>query len=365
MGDAIETVHVAVYTVPTDQPEADGTLAWDATTVVVLQVGVGPTAGLGFTYGPAACAGVARDLLADVVRGADPMNPPGTSQAMIRAVRDVGRPGIASMAISAVDAALWDLKARLLDLPLGALLGRCRDQVPAYGSGGFTTYDDYALRRQLHHWVDDLGGAAVKIKVGESWGDRPERDLARTRLTRETVGDETDVFVDANGGYTRGQAVRLGLAYDDLGVSWYEEPVSSDDVAGLAMLREKLSADVAAGEYGYHLPDFTRLLDAGAVDCLQIDVTRCGGITEWLRVASLAAGYGLDVSAHCAPSLHVAPAAAVPNLRHVEYFHDHARLEPMIFDGAATMADGGLSTAPGGAGNGLELRAAAEQFRTG
>ncbi len=361
----IDSLECSVYTVPTDQPEADGTITWSATTCVVVQAGAGGRTGLGYTYGPAACAGIVADLLQEVVVGRPAFAVVGSWGAMVRRCRNAGRPGIVSMAISAVDTALWDLAARLVDRPLADLLGRVRDTVPVYGSGGFTTYDDATLRRQLEHWVGDLGVSAVKIKVGQSWGHAAERDLARTRLARDVVGDQVEVFVDANGGYTRGQAGRLGHAYDDLGVTWFEEPVSSDDLSALAGLRGELATDVAAGEYAYDVAYVNRMCGAGAVDCMQIDVTRIGGITEWQRGAAVAAGYGLDVSGHCAPALHAHLAASVPNLRHLEYFHDHARLEPILFDGVPPVYDGVLHPALDRPGNGLSLRGSdAERYRS-
>ena len=362
----VEDLAWAVYTVPTDQVEADGTATWQSTTCVTVEVTAGGHTGLGYTYGPAGCASVVKDQLREVIIGRPAFAVTDSWEAMVRRCRNAGRPGLVSMAISAVDSALWDLVARLVALPLATLLGGARDRVPVYGSGGFTTYDDATLGAQLEHWVGDLGASAVKIKVGESWGSFANRDLARTMFARRVVGDDVEVFVDANGGYTRGQAGRVGRAYDDLGVTWFEEPVSSDDLVGLAQLRGTLAADVTAGEYAYDLAYVNRMCGADAVDCMQIDVTRIGGVTEWRRAAAVAAGYGLDVSGHCAPALHAHVAASVANLRHVEYFHDHARLEPLLFDGVPEVRDGALQVPLDAPGNGLRLKVSdAERYRTG
>jgi L-alanine-DL-glutamate epimerase-like enolase superfamily enzyme len=277
-------------------------------------------------------------------------------QAMVRAVRNLGRPGLVSYAISAVDTALWDLKATLLGLPVSRLLGAARDEVPVYGSGGFTTYDEAAARAQLEHWTGDLAIPRVKIKIGESWGTRPGRDLARIAFARQVIGPHAELYVDANGGYTRKQAVRMARAMAEAQVTWFEEPVSSDDLDGLREVRDQVTPDVTAGEYGYDLPYFARMVDARAVDCLQADVTRCGGITEWQRAAAVAAARGLQVSGHCAPNLHAHVAAAIPNLRHLEYFHDHARIESMVFDGALDPTGGTLRPDPGRPGLGLALK---------
>ncbi|MFJ9584299.1 enolase C-terminal domain-like protein [Streptomyces acidicola] len=354
---------VSVYTVPTDAPEADGTLAWDTTTVVVAEVTAGDTTGTGWTYGPAAVADLLHEQLTPVVTGLDAFDIAAAHDAMCRTVRNAGRPGVASCAISAVDVALWDLKARLLELPLARLLGRARDTVPVYGSGGFTTYHETHLAAQLGGWVHGQGIPRVKIKIGEAWGRAVPRDLARVQAARQVIGPQAELYVDANGAYTRKQAIRVGRALADHGVGWFEEPVSSDDLTGLRLVRDTLVCDVAAGEYGYDLPYFARMLAAGAVDCLQVDATRCGGITEFLRAAALAQAHGLEISAHCAPHVHAAAAAAVPNLRHIEWFHDHVRVESLFFDGALD-PDGGFVRPGAGVGHGLTLRSAdVEEYR--
>jgi L-alanine-DL-glutamate epimerase-like enolase superfamily enzyme len=359
----VESVTSAIYEIPTDGPEADGTLSWDKTTAVTVAVNAGGRSGLGWTYGAGAAAHVVEDLLAPVVVHRSALDPRGANTAMSKTVRNVGRPGIAATAISAVDVALWDLQAKLLDVPLHRLLGVEGDAVAVYGSGGFTTYDDRQTGDQVCDWLERCGVGAVKIKIGESWGQRPERDLSRVELVSGLAGDAGEIFVDANGAYSVGQAIRMGHRFAELGVTWFEEPVSSDDLAGLQAVRGAITADVAAGEYGYDLPYFARMLGAGAVDCLQIDATRCGGVTEFLRAAAVAAAHGFDVSGHCAPHLHAAFVGAVPNLRHVEYFHDHVRIEEtLLFDGAKPARDGCLRPASR-PGHGLTLRGDAERWR--
>lgn len=366
-GPRVDAVACAVHTVPTDTPEADATLAWDATTLVLVRLRSGTVHGLGYTYGAPATAQIVTGQLADVVTGRCVWDVPGAQEAMSRAVRNAGRPGLVAHAVSAVDIALWDLKARLLDLPLVHLLGAARPDVPVYGSGGFTTYDEDRQDRQLRGWTEELGIPRVKIKIAESRGGAEQRDRQRIAAARRSIGDTVALYVDANGGYTRKQARRIAPHLDDHGVTWFEEPVSSDDLAGLAQVRAAVAPDVTAGEYGYHLPYFRHLIDAGAVDCLQADVTRCGGITGWLRAAALAEAAGLEISGHCAPQLHAHVAAAVPNVRHLEWFHDHVRIEQRLFDGTLRPDGGSLRPgADGTPGHGLTLRPdRAETYRTG
>jgi L-alanine-DL-glutamate epimerase-like enolase superfamily enzyme len=307
---------------------------------------------------------VVADTLRDVVVGTDPMDVAGTWGGMVRAIRNFGRPGVVSHAISAVDCALWDLKARMMETSLVAVLGAAREEVPLYGSGGFVSLSGPQLERQLLGWVRDRGIPRVKIKIGEDWGRRCARDLERVRFARLVIGDDAQLYVDANGGYTRKQAVRVARQLIELGVSWFEEPVSSDDLEGLREVRDLVDVEVAAGEYGYDLAYYVRMLAAEAVDCLQVDVTRCGGITEFLRVAGLAAANGLQVSAHCAPAISVAPCAAVPNFRHLEFFADHERIEQQAFDGVLDPKGGVFRPDRSQPGAGLELKAKdIERFR--
>ena len=337
----VEAVEAQAYTVPTDLPEADGTAAWDSTTIVMVFVRAGGLEGLGYTYADPSVASVVAGKLAGVVHGTGAMDPPSACLAMQRAVRNLGRAGLCAAAISAVDTALWDLKAKLLGLPLASLLGRYRDSVEIYGSGGFTSYDDRQLRAQLASWVEKDGCRAVKMKIGTE----PGRDPARVQAAKEAIGGAS-LFVDANGAFTAKQAIALGRAFaGEQDVRWFEEPVSSDDLAGLRRVREQVPApmDVAAGEYGYELDYFRRMLEAGAVDVQQADATRCGGVTGFLHAASLCEGFHTDLSAHCAPALHRHLGCAAPRFRNVEWFHDHVRIEAMLFDGAPVPRDGRIA----------------------
>jgi len=352
----VESLNVAVYTVPTTEPESDGTLTWNATTVVVVELTSGGKNGLGFSYATGACARLIHDVLADVVVGQDVMDVGRCWSRMVRAIRNFGRPGVASMAIAAVDIALWDLKAKVMELPLVEVLGKVHDDVAIYGSGGFTSLTDDQLANQLGDWAHGQGIPRVKMKVGESWGARPERDLERARIARTTIGNQVELFVDANGGYSPKQAVRMASAFEALDITWFEEPVSSDHLSALAEIRAQTPIDVAAGEYGYDLFYFQAMCAAGAVDCLQADVSRCAGISEWLRVAAIAEAHGLQISGHCAQSLHLHPACAIDNVRHLEYFADHARVDRLLFDGVVDPVAGSLRPDLSRPGLGLELK---------
>jgi L-alanine-DL-glutamate epimerase-like enolase superfamily enzyme len=352
-GVAVERLEVSAYEVPTDEPESDGTLEWDSTTIVLVEAEAGGRRGLGHTYGHVAAAELIDSKLAGEVAGCDALAPPEAWAKMQRQVRNVGRPGIGAMAVSAVDIALWDLKARLLDVPLAAALPRFRESVPVYGSGGFTSYSNERLRAQLGGWAGD-GIPRVKMKVGR----HPEADAARVAVARDALGDDVELMVDGNGAYRRKDAVYWAERFAEFGVSYFEEPVSSEDLEGLCLIRNLAPAgmSIAAGEYGWDLPYFHQMLEARAVDILQADVTRCGGITNMLRVDGLCKARCLPFSAHCAPAISAHACCAMESLVHLEYFHDHVRVERMLFEGTLTPADGELRPDPSRAGLGLELK---------
>jgi L-alanine-DL-glutamate epimerase-like enolase superfamily enzyme len=350
---AIDRIEADEYSVPTDFPESDGTLQWKSTTLVLVHAHGGNKTGLGYTYADKATATLIRDLLSEVVKGQKAMAPSASWNAMVARIRNLGRPGIASMAISAVDIAVWDLKARLLNVPLLTLLGPVRDSVPVYGSGGFTSYSNQQLQRQLAEWVRQ-GISRVKMKIGRD----AKADIGRVQAARSAIGRDVELFVDANGAYTRNQALEQAEKFAEFNVSWFEEPVSSDDLAGLRLLRDRAPAgmEIAAGEYGYDSGYFRRMLTSGAVDVLQADATRCGGITGFLQAAALCEAHHVPLSAHTAPSIHCHVGCAATPLRHVEYFHEHVRIENMFFDEVRSPTNGELAPDLSRPGMGIELK---------
>ena len=350
----VDRLETCCFTIPTDDVESDGTLEWASTTIVVVEAVGGGHRGLGWTYAPEAAESVVHALLAPRVVGQSLDDLGRLWLELGAAVRNAGRPGIAFCALSAVDLALWDLRARLLDVPLATLVPAAHDRVPVYGSGGFCSYADERLAEQLGGWVAQ-GLDCVKMKLGRE----PERDAHRLSVAREAIGD-AELMVDANGAFGAKEAIRWAERYvAEWDVRWFEEPVSSADADGLRRVRHASRLEVAAGEYGYVLADFRNLV--GSVDCLQADVTRCGGLSGLLRVNGLASAHELDVSAHCAPQLSAHAFCAVDRLRHLEYFHDHVRVESLLFDGVLTPVDGALVPDRSRAGNGLELKRADAQ----
>jgi L-alanine-DL-glutamate epimerase-like enolase superfamily enzyme len=349
----IKEVDVSTYTIPTDFPESDGTLEWDRTTIVIVTVSGGNQVGIGYTYADEATAALIHDTLRPVILGANGLSPQAIYMAGWRRIRNLGRPGICSMAISAVDCAIWDLKARLLGIPLVRLLGQVRKGAPVYGSGGFTSYSDKQLADQLAGWVRS-GIPRVKMKVGRD----AKRDRQRVQAAREAIGGNAQLFVDANGAYGRCEALSQASIFAGFDVSWFEEPVSSDDLEGLRWVRDRAPAamQIAAGEYGYDIFYFQRMLAAGAVDVQQADVTRCGGVTVFMQVAALCQAHNVPLSCHTAPALHTHVACASLSFMNLEYFHDHVRIEGMLFDGLPQLINGELRPDLSRPGTGLEIK---------
>jgi L-alanine-DL-glutamate epimerase-like enolase superfamily enzyme len=349
-GPSIEQVRAHVYRFPADAPEADGTMTWEATTMVLVEIAAGGKTGTGYSYAARAAADVVVDLLTPRVVGHSAFSIPQLWDAMVGAVRNAGWRGIAACAIAAMDVALWDLKARLLEMPLASLFGQQRETVAIYGSGGFTSYSNDRLAQQLSDWIERGGCRFVKMKIGS----QPDMDADRVSTARKAIG-KAELFVDANGAYSRKQALSFAERFVEFGISWFEEPVSSDDLDGLRLIRDRGPAgmDIAAGEYGYDSFYFRRMLAAGAVDVIQADATRCCGYTGFLRAAALADAWGIPLSSHCAPALHLPVCCAAPRVRHMEWFHDHVRIEQAVFDGAPVAQDGAIAPMLDRPGHGL------------
>jgi L-alanine-DL-glutamate epimerase-like enolase superfamily enzyme len=356
----IDELSVSAFEIPTDAPESDGTYQWQSTTLVVVTLTAAGENGIGFTYADTATAKLIYHQMRPILIGCDAFSVRANWDIMVRSIRNLGRAGICAMAISAIDTAFWDLKAKLLGLPLVRLFGQVRHALPLYGSGGFTSYSIDRLQNQLGDWAA-RGISRVKMKVGRD----PRADIERVAAARQAIGRNSGLFVDANGAYSRKQALVQANRFVESDVVWFEEPVSSDDLDGLRLVRDRAPArvEIAAGEYGYDIGYFNRMLQAGAVDVLQMDATRCGGFTGLLEAASLCELHQIELSTHCAPALHLHLGCAVPRIRHAEYFYDHVRIERMLFDGVIDPVGGELAPDLSRPGLGLELkRRDAERF---
>jgi L-alanine-DL-glutamate epimerase-like enolase superfamily enzyme len=349
----VTSLAVSAYTIPTETPESDGTIKWESTTMVLVTIEAGGKKGIGYSYADASAAFLIAHSLKSLVIGKNALDIPSITHWLIHQIRNNGNTGIGMMAVSAIDNALWDLKAKLFNVPLCQLLGKVKDEMLIYGSGGFTSYTDYQLQQQLGGWAEQ-GLKYVKMKIGR----HPEQDTYRVKLAREAIGAETGLYVDANGGYTVKQAIALAQEFAAYDISWYEEPVNSDNLEGLRFIREHLAdgVNIAAGEYGYNFPYFKAMLAANAVDVLQADATRCGGISGFMKAGYLCEAWQLPFSSHCAPALHLHAALSLPSFFIAEYFFDHARIENMLFDGAVQPENGSLRPDMSRPGLGIDFK---------
>ena len=363
---AVDELEVAAYTIPTDAPEADGTLSWDATTIVVVHAHGAGECGLGYTYADVSTAKLIASKLGGIV---------ATAATRCGAAGGVGGDGRADPkpwpTRDHLDGdrrgrrrRLWDLTGARAGPAAGKLLGMARACVPVYGSGGFTAYPAQRLSEQLGAWVEQ-GIPRVKIKVGSE----PDKDPARVLLAREVIGPRAELFVDANGAYTRKQALGLAERFrDQAQVSWFEEPVSSNDLLeGLRLLRDRVrrpgwrdrsranTATTRSTSSGCSTPErstFSRPTSPAAP-----------ASPSFLRVGALCRAHGVPLSLHCGPSIHLHPATALENFAHLEYFHDHVRIEDMLFDGVVDPVEGALAPDLDRPGIGLELkRGEAERY---
>lgn len=349
----VSRLNVNCYEIPTDAPEGDGTLEWNSTTLVLVEVEAGGKKGIGYSYTSEAAGSLIHKKLRALVTGANAWDIEGVTNSLVRYIRNSGTCGIAMMAVSAVNNALWDLKAKLVDLPLCLLLGRQRGQMLLYGSGGFTTYSRKQLHDQFEHWKNE-GITYFKMKIGA----HPQQDIKRVEEARAVIGAASKLMVDANGAYSEREALERIADLEDMDIFWVEEPVSSDNLKALQFIRGKVpnTINIAAGEYGYELPYFKAMTDARAVDVLQADATRCGGISGFIKAGILAEACGIRFSSHCAPALHLHAALALPSFFISEYFHDHVRIESMLFDGTRKPVNGALQPEPDRPGLGLDFK---------
>lgn len=357
----ITSGQITALKIPTDRPESDGTAKWDSTTIIIVELTAAGVTGLGYAYTNVAAATVAQELVDKEILNQQAFDIPQLHSAMNNKTRNWGRPGLVSNAISAIDTCLWDLKARVLNQPLLSLIGKARDEIQAYGSGGFTSYSEKELIDQLTGWASE-GFGSVKMKVGRE----PDKDVARVAAVQKALDGRAKLYVDANGAYDRQQALVKSRQFGDQGVTWFEEPVTSDDRIGLRYLVDRAPdlMQIAAGEYIYVLDDARLMIEAQAVDVLQSDVTRCGGISNFVKIGNLCETFHFPLSGHTAPSLHAILCCALVPACNLEYFHDHVRVENMIFDGVPQPVRGKLKPDLSRPGLGLEFkRIDSERFR--
>jgi L-alanine-DL-glutamate epimerase-like enolase superfamily enzyme len=291
--------------------------------VVVLLVHLETDAGLrglGFAYAlqgsGRALLAVAEDDLEPLVVGEDPLDHERLAAKVYWRLQTVGRLGLVTQAYSAIDLALWDLKGKAAGLPLYKLLGGARESAPVYGSDtGWLWMSPEEILDASRPYLDQ-GVMGIKVKVGAD----PEADADRLTRLREALGDDVWLAVDANERYDQGTALAMGRFFEEeIGADWFEEPITCEDVDGHRRLASRLEIPIAAGEMLFSRDEFARYLEGGALDVVQPDVTRLGGLTGWLKVAALAEWHHRPLSPHLLPEVGVHLACGLPGVTSVEY----------------------------------------------
>jgi D-galactarolactone cycloisomerase len=308
----------------------------------------------GLAPGLALSREVIHRVLKPVLLSQDPLCTEQLWDDMFWRVRGFGRKGLAFAAISSVDIALWDLKAKLFGVPLYRLLGPFTDRVPIYGSGGWTSYTEAELVREQTGYVE-RGIPRVKMKVAKDFGRAEAEDVRRLAAVRKAVGDDVEIYVDANNGYYAKQAIGMARHLADYNVKWFEEPVLADDIAGLAAIARAIDIPVATGEHEYTRYGFRELIAQGGADIVQPDVGRVGGVTEWMKVAHLAHAFNLPVAPHAVQLVHLHLACCTPNLKVVECLGTVEETDRLWYTEFPEQRDGYWSPYPDRPGLGLEL----------
>jgi L-alanine-DL-glutamate epimerase-like enolase superfamily enzyme len=277
--------------------------------------------GLGFTYsiiphGTREIGSLINPSIDSLIRGLDPCDHERIWYRMWRGLDWVGRGGIVVLAVAAVDIALWDLKAKIAGQPLHQLLGGARDRVPVYNTDGGW------LNHTIEQLVDETkkivaaGFRGTKIKVGK---DDPMEDTERIAAVREVLGPKRNLMVDANERFTHAEAIKRARMWEEFNLFWFEEPLPAEDILGHAKVKAHTSIPIALGESLFTRQQFKDYIASDGVSILQADCCRCGGITEWLKIAHMADCYNMQVSPHFVMELHLPLVAAIPNGLFVEY----------------------------------------------
>ena len=268
-------------------------------------------------------------------------------------LRGVGRKGLSFCALSAIDTALWDLKGKIVDLPLYRLLGGNQPRVPVYASGGWTSYDDDQLVDEMKGMVA-RGFETIKFKVGVENGRNLRRDVTRVRKVREAVGPDISLLVDANNGFDAASAIQLANRIREFDIMLFEEPVFADDIPGLARFRRGTDIPLATGEHEYTKFGVRDLLLAEAADIVQVDGARAGGYTEMLKCAALTQAWNVKFAPHAMENIHLHLVAAVPNAFMLERLLMFEDITAQVFKDAPVPVDGYM-TVPELPGLGLAL----------
>ncbi len=287
----------------------------------------------------------------ELIKGEDPLRTEQVTAKLRAASAPCGPGGVAALAISAIDIALWDIRGKAFGVPLARLLGGLRDRVPAYASGALTRTTPPGKLERAAAALVEKGYSQIKTQMAVD-GLNAAQEVERIRLVRGAVGPNTNLMVDINQRWSVHEAISIGHQIEDLHLGWLEDPTRCDDYQGLAEIARALATPICAGEYLYGIEPHRQTMMHHAVDIVMIDLLRAGGVTQWMKIAGMAEAFNRPVASHLLPEIHVHLIAAVPNGLVVEYMPWTWRLfdnPPMPEKGemkVPTAAGLGLSFAP-------------------
>lgn len=320
----ITRVQSQVVRLPADEPLAGGP-PFDRPfhEFVTLQVETDAgIEGIGVTFFGAALTATLRhavDQLGALVLGEDPLRVEAVGRKLRTAAAGSGPGGIFTLAFSAIDMALWDIKGKALGQTLATLLGGLRRRVPTYASGALLRTHPLEHVVKAAPLLTEKGFSQMKMQLALPGDTTPEREVERARLIRQAVGPHVDLMCDINQRWSVNQAIDIGRRVEDVHLYWLEDVTAHDDYAGLARVADALATPVAGGEYVYGITPFRHMLEARSVDIVMIDLLRVGGIANWMKVAGMAEAFNVPVVSHLFPEIHVHLVAAIPNGLTVEY----------------------------------------------
>jgi L-alanine-DL-glutamate epimerase-like enolase superfamily enzyme len=343
----ITHVKAQIVKLPDDEPLANGPVVAGATrSFVILELGTDEgVQGIGMTNFGSALNGalkVAVEALANLTIGEDPMRIEHIVNKLRAAGGTAGPGGIFTLALSAIDIALWDIKGKALNQPVSKLLGGYRNKVPTYASGALMRHFPLAHVEKAAGTLVEKGFRQMKTQLALPGDTNPEKEVERIRVVREACGAATDLMCDINQRWDVRQAISIGSRVEEFHLFWLEDVVAHDDYPGLARVADALATPMAAGEYVYGLVPFRHMLEARSIDIVMVDVVRAGGISQWMKIAGMAEAFNLPVVNHLYPELSVHMVAAIPNGLTVEYMPWSSRLfesVPLPVNGELTVPD--------------------------
>ena len=319
----IKSIRSQVARVPVEEPLAGGPAYFRThNQFVIVRLETDDIEGIGLSFFGGVLSATLKqavDQLGAMIIGEYPLRIDALAEKMRSAAASAGPGGVVTLAISAIEIALWDIKGKYFNQSLGALLGGLRDRVPTYASGALVrAYPLDHLVKATQRLVE-TGFKQMKTQLALPGETSPEKEVERARHVREAAGPDIDLMCDINQRWAVHQAIDIGRRVEDVHFFWLEDVTAHDDYRGLARVADALITPLAGGECLYGIAPFRHMIEAHSVDIVMIDLNRVGGISNWMKVAALAEAFNLPVVSHLLPEIHVHLIAAIPNGLTVEY----------------------------------------------